>query len=402
MRQSNTSRNTLKTTQNPFLPLTLTTMLFFLTSLALPQASAQARHPQANPNAGAGNIIVQSQFGGSIFGFDIDTNGTEGVLAEGQSQSDGSVLAAIETFDQRTGQILSVVRQTQTADDYIALGIFGKSTALIEHEHPLALFNVQRTFALLNENSGRFTGRWTPPLDSNHIVNQVRRADVGGNSVVYAMDSALSPIPVAFGTNILANTFSGVFPVTDRDFNFEVPPVVALDSLTNQVIMGHATLSQFIVPPKIGILDLASGNFTKFQGHGLGQINGIAVDSADGVVCTTTSFDAAVQFYDLATQTGTSQNLPGATNGLFAGQHIEFDAVNKLFLIAQPFSSTTPSGSSIQVYDIHGNFVESVDGLNFPGESAVFPAHIALHPTQRSGFIDGPDTNVTNIQSFTY
>jgi len=370
--------------------------------LAATLAGAQASHPLANPNAGAGNIIVQTRFGGPIFGFDIDPNGTEGLLAEGQSQPDGSVLAAIETFDQRTGQILKVITQTQTADDYVALGIFGDSTGLIEREHPLGLFNVQRTFALLNPISGRFTGRWAPPIDSNHLISQVRRADVGGNVAVYATDSALHPNPVAFGSNIAANTFSAVYSVTDRDFNFEVPPIVALDAVTNQIVMGHATLSQFIVPPQIGILDLSSGNFTKFQGHGLGQINGLAVDSTDGVVCTTTSFDAAVQFFDLATRTGTSQNLPGATESVFAGQHIEFDPVNKLFLIAQPFSSTASSGSSIQVYDIHGNFVESVDGLNFPGEFAVIPTHIALHPGQRSGFIDGPDTNVTNIQSFTY
>jgi hypothetical protein len=371
-------------------------------SMAATLVAGQNSHPLANPAAGAGNIIVQTRFGGTIFGFDIDPNGTEGLLAEGASQSDGSVLAAIETFDQRTGQILKVVNQTQTADDFVTLGIFGKSAGLIEREHPLSLFNVQRTFGILDPNSARFTGRWAPPLDSNHIINQVRRADTGGNVAVYAIDSALHQIPIAFGANIAANTFSGIFTVTDRDFNFEVPPVIALDAVTNQIIMGHATLSQFIVPPQIGILDLTSGAFTKFQGHGLGQINGLAVDSSDGVICTTTSFDAAVQFFDLATQTGSSQNLPGATNSLFAGQHIEFDAVNKLFLIAQPFSSTSPTGSSIQVYDIQGNFVESVDGLNFPGQSAVFPAHIALHPGTRSGFIDGPDTNVTNIQSFTY
>ena len=31
---------------------------------------------------GPTNIIVQSKFGGQIFGFDIDQNGTEGVLTE--------------------------------------------------------------------------------------------------------------------------------------------------------------------------------------------------------------------------------------------------------------------------------------------------------------------------------
>ena len=49
----------------------------------------------------------------------------------------------------------------------------------------------------------------------------------------------------------------------------------------------------------IGLLDLATGTFTKFAGKGLGLINGIAVDSEDGVLCTTVSFVPTVQFYDL-------------------------------------------------------------------------------------------------------
>jgi hypothetical protein len=28
--------------------------------------------------------------------------------------------------------------------------------------------------------------------------------------------------------------------------------------------------------------------------------------------------------------------------------------------------------------------------------------HIALNPSKRSGFVDGPDQGVTEIQSFTY
>jgi len=30
------------------------------------------------------------------------------------------------------------------------------------------------------------------------------------------------------------------------------------------------------------------------------------------------------------------------------------------------------------------------------------PAHIALNPRKRIGFVDGPDPGVTQIQSFTY
>jgi len=32
----------------------------------------------------------------------------------------------------------------------------------------------------------------------------------------------------------------------------------------------------------------------------------------------------------------------------------------------------------------------------------VIPMHIALHPSLRYGFVDGPDPGVTEIQSFAY
>ena len=44
---------------------------------------------KANPSAGAGNVIVHPQFGGTIFGFDIDPRGGVGLLTEGEGQPDG-------------------------------------------------------------------------------------------------------------------------------------------------------------------------------------------------------------------------------------------------------------------------------------------------------------------------
>ena len=86
---------------------------------------------QPNPAAGAGTIIVHAKFGGQIFGFDIDQSGTEGVLSEARTLSNGNVLAAVETFDQTTGKILTVVTKTQTQDDFITLGVVGKSVGLV-------------------------------------------------------------------------------------------------------------------------------------------------------------------------------------------------------------------------------------------------------------------------------
>jgi hypothetical protein len=347
---------------------------------------------------------VRGKFGGLIFGFDIDPNGSQGLLAEAVLNSDGTVHAAIETFDQQTGQIIQVVKESTTRDDFIARGVFGNSVGLVEREHPITLFNVQRTFAIINPlNSNHITAPWTPPIGTRHIITEFR-GDAGSDTVaVLASDLSTGiRVPFVFTSNVAANTFTSIFPVRDPDFNFEEDPPIAYDSLTNQVIMGHHTLSQFIVPPKIGVIDLATNTFHKFVGLGLGLINGIAVDSADGVLCTTTSFNPEVQFYDLATEKGTSQFLPNAGNSLTRGQAVEFDSVNKLFLIAQPFTSTGSSGSSIQVYDSTGHFVKSINGLSFNGTGNVFPVHIALNPTLRMGYVDGPNTNGTEIESFTY
>jgi hypothetical protein len=75
--------------------------------------------------------------------------------------------------------------------------------------------------------------------------------------------------------------------------------------------------------------------------------------------------------------------------------------VHKLFLVAQSVSSTG-TGSSIQVYNPQGKLVESLNGFNFSNASNVVSTHHALHPANRSGYVDGPDPGVTEIQSFTY
>ena len=117
--------------------------------------------------------------------------------------------------------------------------------------------------------------------------------------------------PVVFTSNLADNTFGPLIEITDPDFTQEAPPVIAFDPVGNQAILGHDKPSPFILPPLIGFVDLATGSFVKRIGLGLGVINGIAVDSEDGVFCTDTSFDSAVQFYDLINSTAINVFLPG-------------------------------------------------------------------------------------------
>jgi len=383
-------------------PVALTGLIFCLAGLNC--ASGQQAF-QINPNAGAGNIIVRGKLGGLIFGFEIDPDGTEGLLCEAVLNSDGTVTAAVETFNQATGRVIRILRKTDTRDDFIGWSVAG-SVVLFEQEHVRGLFDIKRTFHVIDPLAGnQVTGNWVPPINHKQIVNQVKPAfDGSPNVAVYALSVSTSLNPVVFSSNLRDNTFGPAIEITDLNFTTEAPPVIAFDPVRNQAILGHDKPSPFIEPPLIGFVDLATGSFDVKTGLGLGVINGVAVDTENGILCTDTSFDSTVQFYNLSDFSGVSVFLPGADpqTSTASGGDIEFDAINKLFLVAQPFSDgQLNNGSSIQVYDLAGNLVESIDGLNFQGGFNVFPIHISLNPSRRMGFVNGPDLT-TAIQSFNY
>jgi hypothetical protein len=384
----------------------ISTALTGLSLCAILTAGAAERSTsQANPNAGAGDVIVRGKLGGLIFGFEVDRNGTEGLLSEAVLNSDGTVTAAVETFDQATGRIIRILRKTNTQDDFIAWTVAG-AVGLIEHEKVKGLFDIRRTFRVINPLAGnQLNGNWTPPLDQKQIINQVKPAfDGSANVVTYALSVSSNLNPVVFRSNLRHTTFVPPIQITDLNFITEAPPIIAFDPIRNQAILGHDKPSPFIEPPLIGFVDLATGSFEVKTGLGLGVINGVAVDSEDGILCTDTSFDSAVQFYDLSDFSGVTVLLPGADpqTSTASGGDIEFDPINKLFLVAQEFfDGSLTDGSGIQVYDLAGNLVESIGGLNFQGGNDVFPIHITLNPSRRIGFVNGPDLT-TAIQSFSY
>jgi len=363
-------------------------------------AAAQSATRLDRP-AGPASIVVHSKFHGQIFGFDIDQNGSEGVLSEAQDLSNGNVLAAVETFDQKTGKILEVVIKTETQDDFVTLGVVGKSVGLVEREHVISFLHVKRTFHTLNPlDSNKFTGLWTPPLGAKHLIMPagVSRDQGVPKVAVFAYDNSGNFIPHVFSSNVADNTFGPVVKITDANNFASVPPPIAYDSKTNQAVLGGGP-GCFDCLPVIGVVDLTKGSFTEFTGVGFGFINGIAVDSADGIACTTTEDDAGVEFYDLKTKTGFIVTLPSSGGQqFFSGADVEYDPIHKLFLIAQPNSSSTQSGSSIYVYDTKGNVRKTLNGFNFSNVATVIPVHIALNPKNRIGFVDDP----AGIRSFAY
>jgi hypothetical protein len=374
----------------------LLVMFAVVFSCWIPAAAQATSRP-----VGSGPVIVHSRFGGQIFGFDIDQNGTEGILSEAKTISGGNVVAAVETFDQTTGNILKVLTKAQTMDDFLTLGVVGGSVGLVEHEHVLGFLKVQRTFGLVNPVSGnKFNGSWTPPIGQKTLIQALSRGQGTTNAAVLAFPTT-SFSSVVFSSDVAANTFGPAITLTDSNFTQSNAPVIAYDSTNNQAVVASKGVNAF-GPPDIGLIDLASGSQTVFSGLGTGYVNGLAVDPATGVACTTTEIDFSVQFYNLATHTGFSIPLPGATTQFFSGADVQVDPIHKLFLVAQPNSSTAASGSSIHVYDESGNLIESLNGFSFSNAFNVVPAHIALKPSTRSGFVDGPDQGVTELQSFTY
>jgi hypothetical protein len=358
---------------------------------------------QPNPAAGAGKIIVHSKFGGQIFGWDIDQTGTEGVLSEAVTLSNGNILAAVETFDQTSGKILSVVSKTETQDDFVTEGVVGASAGLVEHEHEISFLHVQRTFDVINPlSTNKFTGKWTPPIGTEHLISEVSRTQGTANNAIFAYDNSGNFIPWVFSTNVAANTFGPIIKIQDS-LNFgSVPPPMAYNTVTNQAFLGGGD-GCFGCLPVIGLADLGTGTFTEFTGIGFGFVNGAAVDAADNIACTTTEDDANVEFYDLNTQTAFTVVLPNTgEQQIFSGADVEYDATHKLFFVAQPVSSQTQTGSTIYVYDTGGNLQETLNGFNFSNAFNVVAMHIGLHPGTRTGFVDGPNAGVSEIQSFTY
>jgi hypothetical protein len=267
---------------------------------------------------------------------------------------------------------------------------------------------VKRVYEEINPVAkNRFTAMWTPPLTANDIILGISRNQDFPTTAVLGFHNDGNSSTFVFGSNVGANTFQPMITLTDPVFGSNNLPQVAYDSATGQAVVAASDSAVGGPPPVFALVDLTLGTVHEFTGISgpppfrQGSVNGLAVDSEDGIACTTTEVDFRVEFYDLKTETGFAVILPGASGQLQSGSDVEFDSVHKLFFVAQSFSSTGP-GSSIQVYDIHGNLVESLNGFNFSNASNVVFTHIALNPAHRSGYVDGPDSGVTELQSFTY
>lgn len=277
--------------------LYLSAMVIFANAAEqLPAHARASKQPveetgQSGPLVGQG-FVVQDLFGGQIFGYGVDENGTEGLLSEAVSQPGGTYLVATETFSQTTGRILALVEiRAATRDDYVTLGVVGSHIGLREWEHVQGLYVTSRTYNVMNPLSGnRFDGAWTPPLNdqTQHFEDVEGNQGAPGVAVMASTDACCGRF--VFGSNVAANTFGPMVTLTDPIMTGGVPPLLAYDSVTNQAVLAQAQGAPYSTPV-FDLVNLSTRVITEFTGMGDGYVNGLAVDSATGIACTTTETD---------------------------------------------------------------------------------------------------------------
>jgi len=347
--------------------------------------------------------VVTTKDGGQIFGFDIDAQGNDGVLSSSQDLPNGEVLSSVETFDQTSGKIVKKVLVRRNQTDFVTVGIFANDVGLVNHE----LENGVREYGVMDPVNGNvFTRKWTPPVNPIEVLERADNQDTT-TSVLYAIELFNQDVPDLFVSDIAHNTFSRVVHLDPNVFGLNDGPQLAQDTVKNKAVIALSPDGGAVGghQPEIALVNIANGNIRVFNGVFIppfhsGFVNGLAVDSTTGTACTTTELDADVEFYDLAHETGFFDSLPGASgNQELSGTAVASDPIHHLFLVAQPVSSVS-GGSSIHVYRENGNLLESINGFNFSNVSSVIPVRIALNPSKRIGFVNGP--NIDQLQAFSY
>jgi hypothetical protein len=355
-----------------------------------------AAGPLARHGVGLGAVLTSKH--GQIYGFDVDRNGNGGVLA---------TAADVETFDQDTGEILKTYpSKTPPRTSYAADGIVTGNIALITRfVQPKGSLYAKRHFNVMNPaTKGKFTGKWTPPI-KNIEVETAGPNQVSNTTAIFAIELKNQDVPDLFTSNVAKNTFGKVFHLDPSKFSLSNAPQFAQDSTTNQEVVALSPDGGRVggAAPLNVLIDLKTGKQTQWNGFNngyfhAGYVNGIALDSNTGIFATTTELNAQVEFYNIATQTGTWAQFPctGSTSQGNSGAGIANDPVNGLFLVTDPFYCNGSQGSALLVYDEQGNLIETITGFKF---AIAEPAPVIV-PSKRMGWAFGPQ--FSQLQQFFY
>ncbi|HVR45497.1 MAG TPA: hypothetical protein VMT95_02465 [Candidatus Binatia bacterium] len=361
---------------------------------SLTPSSSLAAH--AKHTVGLGKLLTTKN-GGQVFGFDIDRNGTDGVLA---TASD------VETFDQNNGTISkSFPKKLPPGTSYSLDAIFSGDVALVtRYVVPKGQIFAKRFYDLMNPvTAGKFTNVWTPPIRDIDVL-QTGVNQVTSTGALFAIELKKQDKPVIVVSDVAKNTIAKVIHLDPNLFGGGNGPQFGQDTTTNQAVIALSPDGGRVggEAPVNVLVDLATGKEKKFAGlnngfFGSGYVNGLAVDSMTGVAATTTELNAQVEIYNLAQQTGIAAQLPctGSTSQINSGAGIAADPVHGLFLVTDP-SYACSSGSALVVYDEKGNNVETITGFKF----AIGEPPPVINPATRTGWAFGPA--FSQLQQFFY
>ena len=368
-------------------------------------SAAGARHP-----VGLGNVLTTKD-GGEIYGFDIDQNGKDGVLASA-GYSGNTFFVSVETFNEDTGEITkSFATKNSARNSYSVDGIFAGDVGLITHYIiPKGSIYAKRVYEVMNPvTANKFTGSWTPP-PKDIDIQLAAENQATSTSVVYAIKLKQEDAPVLVVSDVANNTFSNVIKLDPNSFGLEFGPQLGQYSAANQAIIALSPDGGAVggEAPLNYLIDLSTGKKTSFAGYNnggyhAGYVNGLATDPNTGVTATDTELNAQVEFYDMAKETGiTAVQLPctGDADQSYSGWGIAVDPVNQLFLVAAPDACGGTSGS-IVVYDERGNHIETIPGIPI----AIGEPPPAINPNKRMGWAFGGSTNggeFNQLQQFFY
>jgi hypothetical protein len=386
-------------------------MVALLLSSALgfagPTAAKQAdqHHP-----VGLGKVLTTKD-GGQIFGFDIDQDGDDGVLASAQTiDSQGDVRVSVETFNQDTGKITkSFAKYEGMRHEYSLDGIFAGDVALVTHYiTPKGTIYPKRRYEVMNPvTAQQFTGAWTPPIKSVDVVMAAPN-QATSQSVLFIIELKNQDKPDLLVTDVAANTVSNTIHLDPNLFGLGNGPTLGQFTAGIAAVLALSPDGGAVggAAPVNVLVDLSTGKTTQFNGYNLGPyhagyVNGLAVDPNTGIAATDTELNAQVEFYDLNSKTGiTAVQLPctGDADQLESGSGIAIDPVNKLFLVTETYYCGGGQGSAIHVYDETGAYLETISGFNFAiGE----PAPV-LNPSKRMGWAFSGPSGFSQLQQFFY
>lgn len=369
---------------------------------SLPAAESPFRAQTGARRAVGLGPVVKTALGGQIFGWDINENGNDGLLTEAVTEPSGGITSAVETFDQTTAKITKIVAKQRSKSgnhELVVAAIVANDVGLIDDERDQHHVRQDIFHLMAPVTGGKLTGLWTPPHDRNLLIESV--ADQQSNPLVpiLAYINQIGGGPEVLVSDVANDTFKPTLKFPPHQI-FSGYYIVAEDVTLQEAIVPVLTASSSTA---FVVFNIANGKVTKFRGvnEESGAAEGIAIDSTTDTMCITTHDNYSVEFYNLKTHKGISEQLPGAVGQLEDGAAITADPVNHLFLVTQPVSSVSPSGgSTIYVYDENGTLDETINGFSFSNVSSAFFERVEVNATQRTGYVNGPSGN--ELQGFSY